>query len=58
MVICRSDLASEDAIVLAFMHDHIEIAELLLDMRARVPELYRRVNEKFVVGTSLPSPMS
>ncbi|EQC33884.1 hypothetical protein SDRG_08565 [Saprolegnia diclina VS20] len=40
---CRPDLASEDAIILAFLNDHVEIAEVLLDARAtKVPELYRR----------------
>ncbi|EQC33938.1 hypothetical protein SDRG_08619 [Saprolegnia diclina VS20] len=41
---CRPDLASEDAILLAFMENRLEMAEFLLDQRLVVPQLHRRVN--------------
>ncbi|KDO28614.1 hypothetical protein SPRG_06470 [Saprolegnia parasitica CBS 223.65] len=44
MLACRPDLASEDAILLAFMVNRLEMAEFLLDLRSVVPELHRRVN--------------
>ncbi|KDO28661.1 hypothetical protein SPRG_06516 [Saprolegnia parasitica CBS 223.65] len=43
MLRCRPDLASEDAIVLAFWKGHLEIAELLLDERENIPELQNLV---------------
>ncbi|KDO28660.1 hypothetical protein SPRG_06515 [Saprolegnia parasitica CBS 223.65] len=42
MLRCRPDLAYEDAILLAFFYDRLEIVELLLNERATVPELHRR----------------
>ncbi|EQC25729.1 hypothetical protein SDRG_16391 [Saprolegnia diclina VS20] len=41
---CRPDLASEDAIMLAFTSSRIEIAEFLLNQRRNVPELRRPLN--------------
>ncbi|EQC28730.1 hypothetical protein SDRG_13604 [Saprolegnia diclina VS20] len=40
----RPDLASEDAIILAVTERRLEIADLLLNARPTVPELYRRIN--------------
>ncbi|KDO28563.1 hypothetical protein SPRG_06421 [Saprolegnia parasitica CBS 223.65] len=42
MLHCRPDLASEDAIVLAFVKDRLEIAASLLELRVHVRGLYRR----------------
>ncbi|EQC36882.1 hypothetical protein SDRG_05711 [Saprolegnia diclina VS20] len=39
---CRPDLASEDAIVLSFVSDRLDLVEFLLERRAQVPELRRR----------------
>ncbi|KDO28583.1 hypothetical protein SPRG_06439 [Saprolegnia parasitica CBS 223.65] len=36
---CRPDLASEDAILLAFIKDQLETVEVLLDLRATLPAL-------------------
>ncbi|KDO28592.1 hypothetical protein SPRG_06448 [Saprolegnia parasitica CBS 223.65] len=44
MLRCRPDLASEDAILLAFWKDRLKIADLLLREREDVPELYRYSN--------------
>ncbi|KDO28662.1 hypothetical protein SPRG_06517 [Saprolegnia parasitica CBS 223.65] len=41
MLRCRPDLASRDAIILAFMKNRLEIVELLLDEREKVPELHQ-----------------
>ncbi|EQC32462.1 hypothetical protein SDRG_09789 [Saprolegnia diclina VS20] len=41
IVRCRPDLASEDAILLAFSQHRLEIVELLLDLRGAIPELRR-----------------
>ncbi|EQC33887.1 hypothetical protein SDRG_08568 [Saprolegnia diclina VS20] len=43
---CRPDLASEDAILLAFLRNYLDIVEFLLNERATMPELSRRVNFK------------
>ncbi|KDO18174.1 hypothetical protein SPRG_16406 [Saprolegnia parasitica CBS 223.65] len=44
IVRCRPDLASEDAILVAFSEHRLEIVELLLDLRATVPKLRRRIH--------------
>ncbi|KDO28664.1 hypothetical protein SPRG_20150, partial [Saprolegnia parasitica CBS 223.65] len=41
MLRCRPDLVSEDAIVVAFYSNRLEMVELLLDERTNVPELRR-----------------
>ena len=41
---CRPDLATEDAIILAFLRNHLDIVELLLGERDNMSELYERVN--------------
>ncbi|EQC25840.1 hypothetical protein SDRG_16289 [Saprolegnia diclina VS20] len=42
MLRCRPDLASEDMIVLAFHKDRLDLVEVLLSLRATVPELQAR----------------
>ncbi|KDO28615.1 hypothetical protein SPRG_06471 [Saprolegnia parasitica CBS 223.65] len=44
MVRCRPDLASEDAILLAILQDRLEMADVLLELRATVLELRQSVN--------------
>ncbi|EQC33890.1 hypothetical protein SDRG_08571 [Saprolegnia diclina VS20] len=48
---CRPDLGSEDAIVLAFVMDRLEICAYFLEQRAHVPEVYQRGIRRRTLGS-------